>query len=145
MITLTTFLKNCLVNIFLFGFFSMSSFSANEYNVIPCPRQLISQSGLFAFNSRTVVILHILALCVILPPKMKVHDSTYGTDKKLLAENQIPHSDSPTWEMIRRGVTYPSTEVRFIILQLTNGDNRPYDHPDKMDGSMIFMDEICLK
>ena len=123
----------------------MSSFSANEYNVIPCPRQLISQSGLFAFNSRTVVLLQTLALCVILLPKMKVHDSTDGTDNKLLAENQILPSDSPTWEMIRRGVTIPSTEVRFIMLQLTNGGNRPYDHPDKMDRSMIFMNEICLK
>ena len=145
MITLTTFLKNCLVNIFLFGFFSMSSFSANEYNVIPCPRQLISQSGLFAFNSRTVVLLQTLVLCVILPPTMKVHDSTDGTDNKLLAENQILPSISPSWEMIPTELSFTLTEIRFLKLKLKSGNDCPSGSPHRIDGEMVFMNEICLK
>jgi len=145
MITLTTFLKNCFVNIFLVGFISMSSFSANEYIVIRYPHQFFSQSGLFVFNNQTVVLLHILALCLVLPPKMKVHDSTDGTDNKLLAENQIPPSDSPTWEMIPPDLSFTLTEIRFLKLKLKSGNDCPSGSPHRIDGEMVFMNEICLK
>jgi len=35
---------------------SMLSFSANKYNVIPYPQQLIPQSGSFVFNANTRVV-----------------------------------------------------------------------------------------
>lgn len=90
----------------------------------------------------SVGLLQATALCVMLPSEIKVFGSINGTDYQLLGEKQIPASTSPVWEIIRPEVTFASTQVRYLKLAVKSAGDCPADCPDRMDGSMIFMDEI---
>lgn len=57
MTKLLAFFKNRFSTIFfMLGLCSIYSLSANEYNIIPYPQQLIPQSGVFRFNKHTTVL-----------------------------------------------------------------------------------------
>ena len=90
----------------------------------------------------SVGLLNALASCIIFPTEMKVLGSTDGVEYQLLAEKQIPATDSPTWVMIRPEVTFPATEVRYLKLQLKCAGPCAADKLVNPAGSVIFVDEI---
>lgn len=90
----------------------------------------------------SVGLLNAPALCVLLSPQLKLYGSVNGTDYQLLAEKEISASTAPTWKMFRSELTFPRTEVRYLKLELKNAGACPADRTEKLDGSMIFVDEI---
>ena len=90
----------------------------------------------------SIGLLQAKVLCVILPSHLKLYGSANGTDYQLLAEKEVPASASPVWEMIRPELTFQPTNVRYLKLTLTAGDDSPADCPDPMHGSLVFMDEM---
>lgn len=90
----------------------------------------------------SVGLLNALASCVIFPTEIKLSGSKDGIDYKVLSEKQIPATASPTWEMIRPELTFPSTEVRYLKLQLKCAGPCAADKAVNSAGSVIFVDEI---
>ncbi|MDD4971503.1 MAG: glycoside hydrolase family 20 protein [Paludibacter sp.] len=90
----------------------------------------------------SVGLLNATALCVIFPTEIKLLGSIDGTNYQLLAEKQIPVSTLQTWDIIRPELTFPSTEVRYLRLQLTCAGPCAADKKENPGGSVIFMDEI---
>ncbi|MDP4239843.1 MAG: family 20 glycosylhydrolase [Bacteroidota bacterium] len=90
----------------------------------------------------SVGLLNAPALCVMFPAEIRLLGSQDGVHYQLLAEKQLPASTLPTWEKIRPEITFPSTEVRYLKLQLKSAGPSPADNPESSIGSMIFMDEI---
>jgi len=50
------FLSGFIGIVFFFGCGTIQLFAANEYNIIPFPQEIISQSGTFSFNKKTVIL-----------------------------------------------------------------------------------------
>ena len=90
----------------------------------------------------SVGILHAPALSVVIPASVKVSGSTDGTNYKVLSELQLPTSNSPYWEILRPEFSFTESKVRFLKFEFKSGGDCPINSPDKMDGSMIFIDEI---
>ena len=95
-----------------------------------------------SIHKLSIGLLQATALCVVLPSEMKVFGSTNGLEYKLLALKQIQGSKSTGWEMFRPEVIFNPTQIRYLKLALKSAGDCPGDCPDRMDGSMIFMDEI---
>jgi len=90
----------------------------------------------------SVGLLNATALCVQFPTRIKLLGSKDGVSYQLLAEKQIPASTIQTWDIIRPELSFPSTGVRYLKLQLTCAGPCPADKKDNPGGSVIFMDEI---
>ena len=93
-------------------------------------------------ESCSLGLLHTSALCVVLPTQLKVYSSMDGIEFKLLTEKELPTSKSSFWEMSRPGLNFAPTKLRFLKIELKSGGDCPSDSPDRMDGSMLFIDEI---
>ena len=91
----------------------------------------------------SVGLLHTSALCVVLPANMRIFGSMNGANYTLLAESKLPVSKSAIWEMSRPEVAFAPTSLRFLKIELKSGGDCPSDSPDRMDGSMMFIDEIA--
>ena len=87
-------------------------------------------------------LLHTSALCVVLPTQLKVLGSLDGIEYKLLNEKELPTTNSAIWEMSRPEVSFTASKMRFLKIELKSGGDCPSDSPDRMDGSMMFIDEI---
>jgi len=90
----------------------------------------------------SVGLLHTSALCVVLPTQLKVYGSMDGIEYNILKEKELPISNSPVWEMIRPEIAFAPTKLRYLKIALKSGGDCPSDSPDRMDGSMMFLDEI---
>jgi len=90
----------------------------------------------------SVGLLNAKAIAVMFPTEMSLLGSIDGLNYKLLSQKQIPVTTSPTWVIIRPELTFPSTEVRFLKLQLKSAGPCSDDNPAGLNGSMIFMDEL---
>ncbi|MEI6753106.1 MAG: beta-N-acetylhexosaminidase [Paludibacter sp.] len=91
----------------------------------------------------SVGLLHAPALCVVIPSTIKVFGSKDGVNYNTLSELQLPKSDSPYWEIFRPEFNITKSTVRYLKFELKTGGDCPTISPDKMDGSMMFIDEIC--
>ena len=90
----------------------------------------------------SIGLLHTSALCVVLPTQLKVYGSIDGIEYNILKESELPISNSPVWEMIRPEIVFAPTKLRYLKIALKSGGDCPSDSPDRMDGSMMFLDEI---
>jgi hexosaminidase len=90
----------------------------------------------------SVGLLNAPALCVLASPQLKLYGSANGKEYQLLAEKEIPTATAPTWEILRPELTFPLVKVRYLKLELKNAGACPADRTEKLDGSMIFVDEI---
>ena len=90
----------------------------------------------------SVGLLNAVAMCVLFPTEISLSGSQDGITYQPLAEKHLPVSTSPTWVMIRPELTFPSTEVRYIKLQLKSAGPCSLANPESLNDSMIFMDEI---
>ncbi|MEI6555295.1 MAG: family 20 glycosylhydrolase [Paludibacter sp.] len=87
-------------------------------------------------------ILHAPALSVVIPASVRVSGSIDGTNYEILSDLQLPSSESKYWELFRPEFCFNKTIVRFLKFELKSGGDCPLNSPDKMDGSMMFIDEI---
>ena len=89
-------------------------------------------------------ILHAPALSVVIPASVRVSGSIDGTNYEILSDLQLPSSESKYWELFRPEFCFNKTIVRFLKFELKSGGDCPLNSPDKMDGSMMFIDEISV-
>jgi len=90
----------------------------------------------------SVGLLNATALCVQFPTEINLFGSKDGISYQHLAGKQISASRLQTWDIVRPELSFPSTTVRYLKLQLTCAGPCPADKKDNPGGSVIFMDEI---
>lgn len=103
---------------------------------------LVDMQSVQKIERFSVGLLNSSPMCVQYPTEIKLSGSTDGISYQILSEKQIQASTSPTWEMIRPELTFPSTEVRYLKLQLKCAGTCSADKAIHPGGSVIFMDEI---
>lgn len=82
------------------------------------------------------------AFCVLLPPEIKLFGSVDGADYQLLSQTQLTPAVTGTWTISRPELTFPTTNVRFLRLEVKNAGICPADHLNGGVGSKLFLDEI---
>lgn len=90
----------------------------------------------------SVGLLNAPAMKVKFPVEIQLLGSQDDINYQLLAAKQLPASTSPTWEMMRPELTFPSTQVRYLKLQLKSALNSFTTKNVESKSTMIFMDEI---
>jgi hexosaminidase len=103
---------------------------------------LVDMQSVQKIERFSIGLLNSAPMCVLYPTEIKLSGSIDGVSYQVLSEKQIQASTSPTWEMIRPELTFPSTEVRYLKLQLKCAGPCSADKAIHPGGSVIFMDEI---
>lgn len=83
------------------------------------------------------------AFCARLSPEIKLLGSTDGNNYKLLSEKELTTPTNPTWEIFRPELTFATTKVRFLKLQLKNAGPCPKVALNRSNKSIIMIDEIA--
>jgi hexosaminidase len=77
-----------------------------------------------------------------LPSVINLYGSIDGISYNLLAEKQLTPAISPQWEVFRPGLTFPSSNVRYLKVCLKNAGVKPNIQQEKAFGSLLMIDEI---
>lgn len=92
----------------------------------------------------SVGFLHASALCVVIPASVKIFGSMDGLNYKLLAESQLPTTKISSWNIVRPDIRFTKVNTRFLKIELKSGGDCPVNCSGKMEGSLMFLDEISV-
>jgi len=90
----------------------------------------------------SVGMLNAPAMCAQISPDVKLYGSADGVNFQLLAEKKLTPPTAPDKVIVRSVLTFPTTEVRYLKVQLRNANYCPPDKLENAECGVMFLDEI---